>query len=134
LKTQKPNSQKLTMKQAAFVQELQVDLNASAAARRAGFSVKNAGRIAGELMEKSHIIAAVAAAQAERSKRTKVTADTVVDSILRIGADAEAKGKHGDALRAQELLGRHLAMFTDKIETPGAPDSITIQYRRRKNM
>jgi phage terminase small subunit len=128
----KPKNQKLTMKQAVFVEQFLLDSNASAAARRAGYSVKNAGRIAGELMEKTHIAAAVAEAQAKRSVRTGITVDEVLRNIIRIGRQAEAEGKYGEALRAQELLGRHLAMFTDRVETPGAPDSITIHYRRAR--
>jgi phage terminase small subunit len=130
LKTQKPNSQKLTMKQDAFVQELQVDLNASAAARRAGYSVKNAGRIAGELMEKTHIIAAVAAAQAERSRRTQITADSVIAEVIRLGKVAEKAGQLAVAVRSLELVGKHLGLWTDRIETIGSPDHIILNYHR----
>ena len=39
------------------------------------------------------------------------------------------KVKAHDKLKALELIGRHLAMFTDRVETPGEPNSIIITYR-----
>ena len=53
------------------------------------------------------------------------------DTTTRSGGYSRRVKAH-DKLRALELLGRHLGMFTDRVETPGAPDSISIQYRRAK--
>ena len=53
---------KLTPKQARFVEEYLIDLNATQAAIRAGFSARNASRIASELIDKTHV-------KAESSKR-----------------------------------------------------------------
>lgn len=75
----------LTPKQAAFVQEYLVDLNASAAARRAGYSPKTAHRTGNENMQKPAIVAAIAEAKEARSRRTQVTADQVVDELAKIG-------------------------------------------------
>lgn len=62
----------LTPKQAAFVDEYLVDLNATQAAIRAGYSEKNAHKIASELLGKTGVAAAIRAAQLERSERVKV--------------------------------------------------------------
>lgn len=68
----------LTPKQGAFVAQYLVDLNATQAAIRAGYSAKSAGRQAVELLTKPHISDAIAAAKAKRAERIEVTADMVV--------------------------------------------------------
>lgn len=71
----------LTPKQQRFVDEYLVDLNASAAARRAGYSVRTANRIATENLSKPVIAAAIAAAKAQRSERTRIDADWVLRTL-----------------------------------------------------
>ena len=61
----KPN-QKLTAKQAAFVSEFLVDGNATAAAKRSGYSAKTAKEQATRLLSNVHIAEAIAAKQAKR--------------------------------------------------------------------
>jgi len=75
----------LTAKQAAFIREYLVDLNASAAARRAGYSHKTAGIIGFENLEKPKIKAAIDAAMKARAKRTEITQDRVLEELARIG-------------------------------------------------
>ncbi|MCW5155577.1 terminase small subunit, partial [Burkholderia cenocepacia] len=69
---------KLTAKQQMFVDEYLVDLNASAAARRAGYSEKTARAIGIENLQKPAIRAAVDAAMKKRGERTRMTADEVL--------------------------------------------------------
>lgn len=69
---------KLTPKQQRFVDEYLIDLNATQAAIRAGYSPKSAGRFAQELLLKTHIAEAIRDAQVERSERTKITQDDVL--------------------------------------------------------
>lgn len=76
---------KLTPKQAAFVQEYLVDLNATQAAKRAGYSERTASRTGSENLSKPVIAAAIAKAQTERANRTQVTADRVVEELAKIG-------------------------------------------------
>lgn len=71
----------LSPKQAAFVVEYLVDLNATQAAIRAGYSAKTAGRQAVELLTKTHVAEAIAEAKARRVERTQVTADLVVHQL-----------------------------------------------------
>jgi phage terminase small subunit len=71
----------LTPRQRRFVEEYLVDLNAAAAARRAGYSARNADRIGSQLLGKTGVAAAVAAAQAERAERTRVRADDVIREL-----------------------------------------------------
>src|SRR5690606_4977902 len=74
----------LTAKQRRFVEEYLIDLNATQAAIRAGYSKKTAGQIGDENLKKPQIAAAVQAAQAERSKRTQITQDRVLQELARI--------------------------------------------------
>lgn len=74
-----------TDKQAAFIDEYLVDMNASAAARRAGYSEKTSDVIGHENLNKPKIARAIFEAMQERSKRTQVTADQVVKELARVG-------------------------------------------------
>jgi hypothetical protein len=76
----------LTAKQQRFVEEYLVDLNATAAAIRAGYSEKTARSIGHELLSKPEIQAAIEAALAERSKRTEITADDVLQRLWSIAS------------------------------------------------
>lgn len=69
---------KLTPKQARFVEEYLIDLNATQAAIRAGYSVHQARSIGHQNLLKPAIAEAIAAAQAARAQRTAVDADWVL--------------------------------------------------------
>ena len=69
---------KLTPKQERFVAEYLIDLNATQAALRAGYSEKNAGKIGFQLLEKTRIQAAIHAEMKKRGQRTEITADMVL--------------------------------------------------------
>lgn len=56
-------------------------------------------------------------AEIEKDIKSKITVDYVLSEIKRIQIAAEAKNDFSTALRAQELLGKHLAIFTDRIES-----------------
>jgi len=81
-KTDKPE---LTPKQQRFAEEYLIDLNATQAAIRAGYSENSAKDIACENLAKPNIADAIANAQQERSERTQVKADDVVRELARIG-------------------------------------------------
>lgn len=156
---------RLTEKQKRFVAEYLVDLNATQAAIRAGYSEKTAEQIGYQLLQKTSVQAAIQEAQDERSKRTEITQDMVVNELVKVafanGADYArvvslpgSDGRQGaqtveltdtdtltadqkaaissieetrfgikvstyDKVRALELLGKHLGMFTDRVEHSG---------------
>ncbi len=74
----------LTPKQREFVTQYLVDMNATAAAIRAGYSAKSAKHIASELMQKPHVAAAIAAEMEKREQRTHVSVDRVVAELAKI--------------------------------------------------
>jgi len=69
---------KLTAKQQRFVEEYLIDLNATQAAIRAGYSPESAKEIGCENLTKPNIKAAIDKAMAERSRRTGITQDRVL--------------------------------------------------------
>lgn len=75
---------KLTDKQKRFVDEYLVDLNATAAAKRAGYSEKTADRIGPELLGKTCVSAAIQAAIKRRQKRVEITQDMVLEELAAI--------------------------------------------------
>jgi Phage terminase, small subunit len=144
-----PNS-KLTEKQRLFVAEYLVDLNATQAAIRAGYSQKNADKIGSQLLGKTRVAEAVAAAMDKRAAEVKVTQDYVLNNLVEVverclqrrpvmnmsGKQIQDKdGNHlwtfnaNGANKALESLGRHLGMFNDKLNT-NLNGAITIEWEK----
>ena len=74
----------LTPKQKRFVAEYLVDLNATAAAKRAGYSQKTAHSIGQENLTKPEIQSAIQEEQTERQRRTKITQDMVLREAAKL--------------------------------------------------
>lgn len=113
----------LTDKQALFVKEYLIDLNATQAAIRAGYSERTARKIGQENLTKPDIQQAISAQQEQRAERLDVTTDQIEAELAKIAfADNPDYFSTGmtvrttDKLKALELLGRRHGMFTDKIE------------------
>ena len=129
---------RLTKKQATFVAEYLVDLNATQAAIRAGYSKKSAARIGVELLNKTQVSDAIQKAREQQTKRTLITADYVLSNLREVVERSmqrapvcnmrgeqiiDDEGNHiwgfdaKNANRALELLGKHLGLWTDKVQT-----------------
>lgn len=95
----------LTPKQKRFVAEYLVDLNATAAAKRAGYNQKTAYSIGQENLKKPEIQSAIQEAQAERQKRTEITQDMVLRETAKLAFFDIRKmfGKDGKPLDISEL-------------------------------
>lgn len=111
---------KLNDRQQLFAQEYLVDLNATQAAIRAGYSQKTARSQGERLLTNVDIAAAIQRGIKERIEKTQITAERVLLELAAIAFMdieklAEVGGKITDKLKALELIGRHLGMFTDKI-------------------
>lgn len=74
----------MTKKQKRFVEEYLIDLNATQAAIRAGYSPDTAGSIGSENLKKPEIRARIDRAIAERSKRTGVNQDRVLMELAKL--------------------------------------------------
>lgn len=74
----------LTVKQRMFVEEYLIDLNATQAAIRAGYSAKTADQQGSRMLANVKVQQAIAERMAERSKRTGVNQDRVVLELAKI--------------------------------------------------
>lgn len=77
----------LNARQQRFVDEYLIDLNATAAAKRAGYSERTARSVGAENLTKPDIVAAVEQAKAARAERTQVDADWL---LRRLAEEATA--------------------------------------------
>ena len=75
----------LTPKQERFVAEYLIDLNATQAAIRAGYSAKTAGAVGHENLRKPEIFKAVQEAMKAREQRTEITQDRVLQELAKLG-------------------------------------------------
>lgn len=150
----------MTKKQKLFVEEYLIDLNATQAAIRAGYSPQTANEQGARLLANVSIKNAIEKALAERSKRTGINADRIIQELAKIaflnpssvinlknasvlenaseedlacissvkikksssdtGDSIEREVKTYDKIKALELLGKHMGMFTDKFKVEGA--------------
>lgn len=122
----------LTAKERRFVEEFLVDLNATQAAIRAGYSEKTANQQATQIMARPRVQEAIAAARAAQAKRTQIDADYVLRQAVKlhercmqeIKPYTDRKGEQiydedGNALfvfnangaaKALELIGKHVGV------------------------
>jgi phage terminase small subunit len=115
---------KLTSKQALFCKEYLIDLNATQAAIRAGYSKNTACAIGTENLRKPNIALFIQAAMAERSESTGITADYVLNGIKEL-TDTLSQGEDPkSAYKGYELLGKHLALFSDKVDHTSSDGSM----------
>lgn len=150
---------KLTAKQQRFIDEYLVDLNATQAAIRAGYSEKAARVTAAKMLTNANIQTAIQKRQNELQNKLGVTQERVIQELAAIafanGTDfAKVVGagvavaipteqlspeklpaiagikqtqdgveiKLHNKVRALELLGKHLGMFTEKVEVNNSAD------------
>lgn len=106
----------LNAKQQAFVREYLVDLNATQAAIRAGYSANSARDIGYENLQRPEIAAAIKTEQDKRAERTRVSQDDVIRGLLDEAKYRGDDSSHSARVQAWTQLGRHLAMFTDKTD------------------
>lgn len=163
---------KLNPKQARFVAEYLIDMNATQAAIRAGYSKRTAKAQGSRLLTNADVAAAVQARQGRLAEKLEVTQERVIAELAKIGfanmADymtvdsrgdpaldfsaltrdqaaaltevtvddyVEGRGENARDVRRVKFkladkraalvdLGKHLGMFTERVEHSG---SVTIQ-------
>jgi hypothetical protein len=117
-----PAMSKLTPKQQRFVQEYLIDLNATAAYKRAGYKCGSdaaAQAHASRLLGKAEVQAVTQEHMQSRSQRTEITTDLVVQETWNNYQRCTQAGELVAANKALELLGRHTGAFPNRHEHSG---------------
>ncbi|BDQ35920.1 hypothetical protein SYK_02800 [Pseudodesulfovibrio nedwellii] len=137
----KKKATKLSEKQKKFVREYLVDLNATQAAVRAGYSEKTARKQGSRLLTNVDIQKAIQSGVVKREKRTEIDQDyvinTIVETVERCKQAKPVIGRNGQHLKVEnsdgemapaytfepnailkgtKQLGQHLGMFTERID------------------
>ena len=135
---------KLTAKQQRFIDEYLVDLSATHAATRAGYSKKTARQMGSENLSKPYLLHEIIQRQKQVRKESELSESWVLERLeelaercLQHRAVFDSRGRpvyvetpEGDlapaytfdstgAKGALELIGKHYAMFTDRIKHEG---------------
>ena len=141
---------KLTNKQKRFCDEYLIDLNATQAAIRAGYSKKCARAIGNENLTKPDIKNYIDKRMAEKEKELIADQNEILrylTAVLRGQSESEEiviegvgngttvartmmkKSSEKDRLKASELLGKSYGMFTERVESDVDMQlNITIDY------
>ncbi len=95
----------LTKKQRLFVDEYLLDLNATQAAIRAGYSTRRATEIGYQLLQRPEVAQAIQAAMAEHMKRLS---DRIEDVALAVEQERESNAKSMESYRQLKALLKSL--------------------------
>ena len=134
---------KLTAKQEMFCKEYLVDLNATQAAIRAGYSEKTSKDMGCQNLAKPNINEYIAKLMQERTERVQIDADWVLLSAKKVfdrcmqqedvtdrdgGSTGEWKFEHSGANKALEIIGKHVKVraFEKEEKKEDRDTSITI--------
>lgn len=131
---------KLTRKQITFCEEYLIDLNATQAAIRAGYTKKSARVTACKMLTNANIEQKIAELIKERSKSTAISSSWVLEGLQSVAVrcmqeeqvlikgkpSGEFKFDSAGANRSLELIGKHLKLFTDKIDHTSSDGSMAL--------
>lgn len=110
---------KLTLKQRRFIEEYLIDFNATKAAIRAGYSENSAGQIGEQNLKKLEIKSEIDRLTAQMTEKAIVTKEMVLQGLLDEARMYDEGASHSARVSAWAHLGKHLGIFTDKLELGG---------------
>jgi phage terminase small subunit len=111
----------MTPKQQRFVQEYLIDLNATQAAIRAGYSAKTATEQGSRLLTIVHVADAIAAGQRESAAKAGITRERILQGLLTEAVFYGEGATHGARVSAWSALGKL---------TEGEIQSMTVTIRK----
>jgi phage terminase small subunit len=134
---------KLTAKQQKFCREYLVDLNATQAAIRSGYSRKSAQVIGHENLTKPIIQQFIQASVEQTAEKTQTEAEWVISELKRmygVCGEDNGKGRAKDAtnaIRSLQLIGNRHKLFTDRVDHTSSdgsmsPGALTTEERRAR--
>jgi len=120
----------LTAKQQRFVDEYLIDLNATQAATRAGYSKKTANEQGSRLLANVSVSTAIHQRMNERSGRVEITQDMVLRELAKIGfsdirklvrwGETQVRMVDGDEGEAEDMVPYHGLALIDSTEVDDA--------------
>jgi len=132
----------LNPKQAQFVKEYLIDLNATQAAIRAGYSKRTAEQQGSRLLSNAKVKEEVQKAMDKRSERTEITQDMVIDELARIAFldIRQAFNENGELLEipdmpedvARAIGGMDVSKYTERGEDGGTETTKKIKIIDKK--
>ncbi len=105
---------KLTPKQAKFVREYMIDLNATRAAIRAGYSKKTAHSSGPRLLENVDVKLAISKLTVKQVDKAELTVEKVLANIEELRQAGYETGQLAASSSAVKMQAQYLAMLTDK--------------------
>jgi phage terminase small subunit len=115
----------LSTRRTRFVAEYLIDLNATQAAMRAGYSRHTAKQQGSRLLTNVDVSRAIAQGQLELAERTQANETFIVAELVEIATNGE---KTSDRIRALELLGKRIGMWTpQEAANDSIPDTSTLK-------
>ena len=114
----------LTEKQKRFCQEYVIDLNATQAAIRSGYSEKTAASIGAENLIKPEIEKFIKELQESKSNNLNITFEDVVNGVWEI---AQTGMKDSDRLKAYDQVSKHLGFYEKDNEQSKAVTNISLK-------
>ena len=119
------------------------DLRPSLAMKRAGYADSSANKNAYQFFDKDHVQVYIQYLQNKAGKRAGVTAEEIIRRLNKISERAERDNELPSAIRALELMGKHIAMFSDRQiiadeknpwSTGDTPEAIAKDIKRLKKV
>ena len=101
---------KLIERQKLFVDYYLINLNATDAAIKAGYSKKNAARIGSQNLKKENIKQAIAEKQIKVASMLDITRDEILNRLMIIQAQTETTNVHA-SLKAIDLINKMLGFY-----------------------
>jgi len=118
----------LTPKQNKFIDEYMIDLNATQAAIRAGYSKKTAHSIGSENLTKPEVIDEIKRRQEEDRKKAEVTKEEVVIKVKELLHTTDFNPVHTTNLKAAEFLAKMFGYDSSSSDDSNSGiDGITIE-------
>jgi phage terminase small subunit len=109
----------MTPRQKQFLDECLVDLNATQAAIRAGYSARTANEQGARLLANASVASAIQTAQQARSEPVQITQDDVVRGLHREATLTGEGSSHAARVSAWGLIAKHLGMFVERRQLLG---------------
>lgn len=124
----------MTPKREAFVREYLVDLNATQAAIRAGYSKKTAGSIGEELLKFPEVAAAITSAQQKLAAKTGITTERVLEELAKLGFAqmADYVGADGSVDLSKLTREQWAAVQEITVDTIGGADGPKVSRTKLK--